>query len=48
MEVFIAYMEDFGFYIVNSLGEIVSATIFHDEDAVAEYCDKCGYNISEP
>lgn len=48
MIVYIEYMEDDGFYLVNELGDIVCARIFADEDEAATYCDKMGYNLAEP
>jgi hypothetical protein len=43
--VIIAHMEDYGFYIMNTNGDIVSALVFDDYDAAENYCDYNRWDI---
>lgn len=45
MEVAIAYAEELGFYIINSMGDIVCAKIFPDWNSALDYCDFRGYTV---
>lgn len=34
----IAYMEDYGFYIINTNGDIITTLVFGDYDDAENYC----------